>query len=474
MERTAAKATANVGVLALAILVVVTGCGGDGSSQSDEATAAYRQGDGVVVQATEDSEQSTGDRSAAESTDSRGTSGQVETETASPTAAPVEEIPWKIQRPQGDTAVTAAPDSTTTSTTAVGQSDGAPSGSSGAEAAPSARAATVVTTIPGASGGVASLYKGFLGTLDRNKQIVDPLGSPPATQPGTMPLTGLPGVAPSRPAAIVKIDNGPAARPQSGLNAADIVIEEEVEGGVTRFAAVFHSTSATVGPVRSARTTDIGIINSFGSPLLMYSGANEVTEGLIRAQPTVQNRNAGTSSGYWRSSGRRAPSNLYTDTASHWASAGSGPPPAQFAYRALGERVTSVHNTAVTDDQFSIAFQASTAGWSWNGSAWLRTQGGSSHMTSSGQQVSAANVVVIEAREVPTGMVDSTGAKVPEFVFVGSGDVSVFTDGKRIDGRWNRPSLAVAPTLMSGGQIIELTPGRTWIELIGRDKGLLG
>ncbi len=381
----------------------------------------------------------------------------------------VEELPWRIERPTVTSTTSPQGESTTTmADTTNGGSSITPEAVS-----PTGRAATVVTTVPGVSGGVASLYKGYLGTLGRNQRIVDPLGSPPSVAAGIQPLTGLAGQVPSRPAAIIKIDNSPAARPQSGLNAADIVIEEEVEGGVTRFAAVFHSTSSTVGPVRSARTTDIGIINGFGSPLLMYSGANEVTEGLIRAQPTVQNRNAGTSSGYWRSSGRRAPSNLYTDTADHWASAQPGPPPPQFAYRPAGRGVDSGHPTAVPATSFSVAYRASTAGWTWNGSAWLRTQGGSPHLTSSGQQVSAANVVVIEAREVRTGMVDSTGANVPEFVFVGAGDVTVFTDGKRIDGRWNRPSLSLAPTLVSGGSAIELTPGRTWIELVGEGKGLL-
>ena len=95
-------------------------------------------------------------------------------------------------------------------------------------------------------------------------------------------LTGLPGTVPDRPAAVVKIDNGGPARPQTGLNAADIVVEEEVEGGITRFAAVFHSTPSVVGPVRSGRTTDIGIINGLGSPLLLYSGANQVTDALPR------------------------------------------------------------------------------------------------------------------------------------------------------------------------------------------------
>jgi hypothetical protein len=327
-----------------------------------------------------------------------------------------------------------------------------------------------VTTSGGGGGGDTSIYKGVVGSIDPDAIIAPAVVAPPAATPGILPLTGLPGDVPNRPAAVVKVDNGSRARPQSGLNAADIVVEEEVEGGITRFAAIFHSTETIVGPIRSGRTTDIGIINGLGSPLLMYSGANVVTDSLLRAQSNVQNRNAGTSSGYWRSSYRSAPSNLYSDTAPHWASATGGPPPPQFAYRADGVAPLGTDDTSLT-----VSYRASKAAWTWDGSAWLRTQGGKAHMTASGEQVSAANVVVIEADEVPSGMVDSSGANVPEFVFVGTGKATVFSAGKRVEGIWTRPTLRSVATLTTAeGAVIELTPGRTWIELIGAGSGILG
>lgn len=326
-----------------------------------------------------------------------------------------------------------------------------------------------VTTVGSGGGGDVSIYQGVIGTLTRDQLITPPIAPAPVAAPGTHPLTGLPGTAAARPAAVAKIDNSSRARPQSGLNDADLVVEEEVEGGVTRFAAIFHSTSSVVGPVRSGRTTDIGVINGLGSPLLLYSGANTVTDALLRAQPTVQNRNAGTSSGYWRNTSRKAPSNLYTDTGPHWASASGGPPPAQFAYRADGAPVPGT-----PDDALTVAYRASSAAWTWDGTAWLRSQGGAAHLTDGGARVSAANVVVIEAREVATGMVDSSGATVPEFVFVGNGRATVFTAGMRIEGTWTRSTLASVATLTTAeGAVIELTPGRTWIELIRADAGML-
>lgn len=362
----------------------------------------------------------------------------------------------------------ATPAEETTSTT-LAEDDDVSSGGAPSSGASSPISGSTATTVGGGGGGDIAIYTGVLGRLGRDEVVVAARAPAPTVAAGHLPLTGLPGAVPNRPAAVVKVDNGRPARPQTGLNSADIVVEEEVEGGVTRFAAVFHSTSTAVGPVRSARTTDIGIINGFGSPLLLYSGANAVTDTLIRNQPTVQNRSAATSSGYWRSSSRRAPSNLYSDTASHWASATGGPPPAQFAYRSDGDPIGGVEDTALT-----VTYRASHAGWSWDGTQWLRTQGGAAHLTASGPQISAANVVVIEAREVPTGMVDSTGATVPEFVFVGEGKAAVFTAGRRIDGIWNRPTLASVATLTTAdGAVIKLTPGRTWIELIRAGAGML-
>ena len=108
------------------------------------------------------------------------------------------------------------------------------------------------------------------------------------------PLTGVPapaGSVPQRPAMAVKIDNYPAGRPQSGLDKADIIFEEPVEGGITRFAAVFQcQDSALIGPVRSARNIDIGILGQLGSPLLAHVGGINPVLANINASPIVQRR----------------------------------------------------------------------------------------------------------------------------------------------------------------------------------------
>ncbi len=319
-----------------------------------------------------------------------------------------------------------------------------------------------VVATPESGGDPQGIYRGTIGGLGPDEIVTAGAVAPPTSASGVLPLTGLAGSVPDRPAAVVKIDNGSSADPHTGLNAADLVIEEEVEGGVTRFAAVFHSTPSIVGPVRSGRTTDVALISGLGAPILLYSGANAVTQQILVRQDAIDLRGEGWSSGFWRDTSRRAPSNLYTDTAPHWASSASPPPPPQFHYREPGDPVDGA-----SVDELSVAYPSSVARWVWDGSAWLRWQRGAEHRLANGQQVSAANVVIIEAEEVDTGMVDASGGAVPEFVFVGSGRATVFTDGRRIEGTWTRPTLASVATLTVGpGRPIELTPGRTWIQLV--------
>ena len=337
---------------------------------------------------------------------------------------------------------------------------------------PTSGAKGPATTVPAAPSSVDpdAVYKGLVGRLGLDDPVATPVAAAPSVGPGVQPLTGLPGPVPDRPAAVVKIDNSPKARPQVGLEQADIVVEEEVEGGVTRLAAVFHSLGGVVGPVRSGRTTDIPVLDGLGSPLLVYSGANQVIDALLLRQPAVQNRSAERTSGYWRDKGRKVPSNLFTDLGAQWASATGGPPPAQFAYRpadqapAGGQPATS----------FSVSYRANRVSWAWNGELWARSQGGAPHTVAAGGQLAVSNVVVVETAKIDTGMVDTSGARVPEFAFVGAGPATVFTGGQRIAATWTRPTLRSAITLTAAdGSVVGLTPGRTWVEVIEAGAGQL-
>ncbi|HEX7131024.1 MAG TPA: DUF3048 domain-containing protein [Iamia sp.] len=133
------------------------------------------------------------------------------------------------------------------------------------------------------------------------------------------PLTGLPVADPAllgRAALAVKIDNldipGETSVPQTGLAFADVVVEEVVEGGITRFVAVLHSTDAPeVGPVRSARTTDVHLLPVLGRPLFAYSGGNPGVLRAVRESPALVDRGGEWAPAYVRIRGRRPPHNLY-------------------------------------------------------------------------------------------------------------------------------------------------------------------
>jgi hypothetical protein len=335
-------------------------------------------------------------------------------------------------------------------------------------AAPTTASPTTTKAPPDAGGGGGTpkvdpfdMYTGILGFFSPDKLVTPAVAPSPVAAPGTFPLTGLAGSSSNRPAVVVKIDNGSKALPQQGLNAADIVIEEEVEWGITRLAAIFHSNQSEVGPVRSGRSTDISFLNSLGNPALVYSGANDVIDALLLNQKNVQNFSAARSNAYWRKSGRPAPSNLWANTTSFTDAASGGAPPAQFHFRGAGEPAP----VGTATSNISISYPSRSVSWSWTGSAWARTQDGKAHQTNGGQ-VTAANVIVIEARVVATGLVDSVGGIVPEVVWLGNGHAAVFTDGRRINATWTRSTLRSPSTLTDAdGNVIELTPGRTWVEL---------
>jgi hypothetical protein len=297
--------------------------------------------------------------------------------------------------------------------------------------------------------------------------------APPTT--AAAPLTGLPmdiGRA-RRPVLVVKIDNAPKARPQVGLNQADVVFEEGVEGGITRFAALYHSEgSKPVGPVRSARTTDIRLISALRHPLFAYSGANATFQRKVHEAPLVDVGFDAHSDRYHRDSGRPSPYNLFSETEKLFdlAPDGAVPPPPLFAYRSPGAPPSGVDARAVTHAKaWWQASKYTEALWDWDPSAkgWRRTQNGEAHVDAAGKQVTPANVVLQFVTYHDTGQVDSTGTAVPEADVVGEGDAWVLTGGMLIPCRWSKSSdTDVTRYTDASGAPVKLTPGKTWVELV--------
>jgi Protein of unknown function (DUF3048) N-terminal domain/Protein of unknown function (DUF3048) C-terminal domain len=287
--------------------------------------------------------------------------------------------------------------------------------------------------------------------------------------PPTWPLTGLEATDPAamaRPALAVKIDNADAgARPQVGINRADVVYEERVEGGITRFLAVFHSQDAQpIGPVRSGRSTDIPIFSALNRPLFAWSGSNGFMAADIQASNMVDVGHSPAVDQYFRDGGWRAPHNLFINgylpmVDAHRADAGL--PPQLFWYRAPG--VAPVGDPVAHLDLAYGGGSSVAVAYDWNGLGWARSQNGSPHVDAGGVQVAPPNVVVqfIEY----TGYVH--GPHLPVGQTVGEGDVWVLTGGVRVIGRWIKPTPdAVTQYLLPDGTPIGFTPGATWVALV--------
>jgi hypothetical protein len=290
------------------------------------------------------------------------------------------------------------------------------------------------------------------------------------------PLTGSPvpggGAVPQRPALAVKITNYVSGRPQTGLNKADIVFEEPVEGGITRFAAVFQCQGANpVGPVRSARNIDIGILGQLGKPLLAHVGGINPVIANIDASPLTNVDLGAHATLDQHPAGRVAPYDTYTSTTAIWKMypTNTTPPAPLFTYSntpPTGTNVTPVASVA-------IPFSGnSTVVWKYNSQlhAFQRYYASTPDLLSTGSQETAANVVV-QSVQITYGpwLENSTGGlEVQANLYQNaSGPALIFRGGQEIPGTWSRSTLG-QPTkfVTTGGKPISLQPGQTWVELV--------
>lgn len=284
--------------------------------------------------------------------------------------------------------------------------------------------------------------------------------------PPVYPLTGVlvadPALA-ARPTLVVKIDNAPGARPQSGMNEADLVVEEIVNDNLTRFAFVFQSGAASpVGPIRSGRIQDIDLFGSFNHPLFAWSGGNRTVTDAIHASDLID-IGPSRAAVYFRSKDRKAPHNLYSTTDQLFAQAApeAQPPQQQFQYRSDGEAVAGTPSPGV-----ALSLDSIDVRWTWNAETGLyeRTMENSPHTDALSGQVTTNNVVVLVMNYLP-GISGS-----PDAQTLDTGEAFVFSAGQYVHGTWSRTDRLLPFTLTADdGSVIELTPGRTFIELPRQD-----
>jgi len=328
---------------------------------------------------------------------------------------------------------------------------------------------------------VADVGKAHKASPTTTETTTTPTTGAPTTGAGTgtgpvCPLTGTPmpggGAVPARPALAVKVTNYPTGRPQSGLNDADIVFEEPVEGGITRYVAIFECGEASsVGPIRSARNIDVGILGQFGAPLLASMGGIQPVISNIEASPIIELNLLDHGTATVRVPGRVAPYNTFASTSDLWAlrSTDTTAPPPVFSYSDTvpsGAGVSPVTSVSIPFSSYS------TVVWRYAPTthAFERYYDTTADRLSTGGQVSATNVVV-EFVQITYGpwVENTSGAlEVQANLYTdASGPAIVFRDGKEISGEWARTTLSEATRYTtSSGQPISLQPGRTWVELV--------
>ncbi|KAB2386013.1 DUF3048 domain-containing protein [Actinomadura montaniterrae] len=301
--------------------------------------------------------------------------------------------------------------------------------------------------------------------------------APPSAHGGTSSETPAPATHPfnggtkglKNPVLAVKIENTKPAMPQAGVSAADIVYVEQVEGGETRLMAVYSSKlPKRVGPVRSARISDLHILPQFGHPAFAFSGVQSKMKKYIRKAPVydISQENAG--SAYSRSSARRIPYNLYGDPKALLKDA-----PKASAPRDIGFRFGPAPEGGKPTGSFTAKWPAATMGFTWSAKQkrWLASWGGKPDTAAEGGRLGGATVVVQYAKTTRSQFHDFLGSYTPLIQTTGTGRATVLRDGKAYDAKWSRPSETSGTTYTTAdGKPMTFARGQVWVVLLNDGK----
>lgn len=313
-------------------------------------------------------------------------------------------------------------------------------------------------------------------------------GTPKAGERGSAklversPLTGLvlANGLPKNPVFVVKVENTDGGQPQYGLNKADLVFEELVEGGLTRLAALYYSNLPTkVGHVRSTRATDIGIALPVGGQVVASGGASPTYRLLKNAGVTIFSEDHGAP-GFSSDFSKVRPYNRLVNLQTIARAATAGPVPGNYlpwvtkaaaaapasASASPGAAATAAPRKATSAN---VGFSGSThTRWAFRGNKWHRVNG----HAASGQDFAADTLLVLFARVGDAGYTDPAGNPVPETIFDGSGRAVIMHGGTAIEATWFKSARGSQITFKDkAGHTIGIDPGHVWIELAPNGSG---
>ncbi len=268
------------------------------------------------------------------------------------------------------------------------------------------------------------------------------------------------------PAFAAKIDNHPDARPQVGLGRADVVWEILVEGGLTRYIAVWQSDIPDViGPIRSVRPVDPYVVSPQGG-IIAYSGGQYRFVVAMQEAPVVNaiHGQSDTEDTIFRGDNARAPHNVLVRAPQIVAENSDLPAPAQqFPFAESIQAATATKEGTATT-RIDLRFGgSSTPAWVWSADTQTFVRymtGGSPDRADTGEQLSAVNVVVLR---VPVQVIQS----IPTVDLIGRGEAWVSTGGATVRATWTKSSLTDQIRILdANGVAVRLAPGNTWVELV--------
>ncbi len=294
-----------------------------------------------------------------------------------------------------------------------------------------------------------------------------PTESPSPEPPPIAPLTGEEvDEATDRPVLALKIDNAPAALPPDGIEDADIIFEEEVEGGITRFLVLFHSQAPEeVGPVRSGREADVDLLPQF-NPVLGVSGAAAVVEKMFRDAGIRFFQEDKANGVFHRVDDRVAPHNLFASTEKLWAKGEDLTAPTEPVFEFSEDVPSGGRDIEQVFMKYSVFADAQ---WTYAGEddGYKREQNGEPHKVAGGGVVRADNVVIMRVKSRQGDRRDSAGNPTVELDLIGKGKAVILRDGKAYNGRWKKDSPEDPLRWFDGGgDPLPLRPGQTFIEVL--------
>jgi len=274
---------------------------------------------------------------------------------------------------------------------------------------------------------------------------------------------------PQLPGAVaVMVDNYSKARPQSGLDKADMVYEMMAEGGITRFMALFYRQEAEkIGPVRSARYYFVQLARGYDVPLAHAGGSEDSLNMIVNLKVKDLDEIYNSGGYFWRDPGRKMPHNLYSGTKRLL----EGAKAKRYTLVPLPLLPTATEwegETIPRDKEMILDYSSGEyhylVNWHFNGKKYERKINGENHSMEDGTAISADNVVVITAQ---TKTILKDNIPLSEIKIVGKGEARYYIGGKMMEGTWSKNSAQSAINFYDNtGKPMKFKEGRIWVQVV--------